>query len=126
MAVNGADSGGGVGRRGQGPFERGCICRWNCDQWPATGLRVAQHHLVEHCGAPPIDLVAIRIVVAAAAPWKEGTFGRGANAVEEWGRAQFGVGGTPEIGEGPDRPLARYTRSRVRARAGHGFRTPLR
>src|SRR5260370_35155393 len=117
MAVNGADSGGGVGRRGQGPFERGCICRWNCDQWPATGLRVAQHHLVEHCGAPPIDLVAIRIVVAAAAPWEEGAFGEVGDALEEWGPRQFRAGAPPRTDEGPAEPQARAPPAR-RARPG--------
>src|SRR5216684_6651625 len=57
MAVNGADSRGCVGRRGQCPLEGAGIVAWNCDDEAAAGLRVAQHELVELGNAAPIDLI---------------------------------------------------------------------
>src|SRR5260370_16369197 len=74
MTVNGADSGGRVGRRGQGALEGGCVFRRNRHEQATAGLGVAQHHLVQHDHVPPIDLVAIRIVVAAASAGKKCAF----------------------------------------------------
>src|SRR5713226_7316091 len=84
MAANGADSGDRVGRRGQGTLECGRVFRRDRDEEAAAGLCVAQHHLVQHCGIPPVDLVAIRIVVAAASAGKEVAFRELADALEEW------------------------------------------
>src|SRR5260370_26602334 len=102
MTVNGADSGGRIRRRGQGALEGGRVFNRNRHEQAAAGLRVAQHHLVQHCHVPPIDLVAIRIVVAAASAGKQVAFRKLTDAFEERDRAQLDVGASFEIGKVPD------------------------
>src|ERR1700687_645125 len=121
IAVNGADSGCRVGRRGKGPLECARFFRRNRDQEAAARLCVAQHHLLQHCSVPPIDLIAVRIVVAAASTGKEVAFGELTDALEEWDRAQLGVGGAGESGKVADQPITGDVRGRGRARGDHGF-----
>src|SRR4029077_6519274 len=91
MAVNGADSAGRIARRGQRALERGRFVWRNRHQQPAARLGVAQHHLVEQRCVPPIDLVAIDIVVAAATAGKEVAFRQLKYSFEERDGVQFDV-----------------------------------
>src|SRR5712692_4515656 len=119
IAVNGADSGGRVGRRRQGALECGRVFGRNRHKQPAARLGVAEHYLVHARGVPPIDLVAVRIVVAAAPAGKKVAFCKLTDAFEEWDRAQLDVGAPREIGEVPDQAIASDVRGRGRARGEH-------
>src|SRR5713226_6479409 len=121
MAVNGADSRGCVGRRGQCPLEGAGIVAWNCDDEAAAGLRVAQHELVELGNAAPIDLIAIGSVVAPAPIGKEVALREIAHAIDEGNRSQRDVGASGEIGKVSDEPVSSDIRRRGRARSDHGL-----
>src|SRR5713226_2814833 len=122
IAVNGADSGGRVGRRRQGALECGRVFGRNRQKQPTARLGVAEHHLVQIRGVPPIDLVAIRIVVAAAAAGKEVAFRKLTDAVEEWDRAQIDVGASFEIGKVTDQAITGDVGGRGRAGGEHRLR----
>src|SRR6266849_7640047 len=122
MPANGADSGHRVGRAGQRPFEGAGVIGWNRGEEATAGLRVAEHHLVELGGATPIDLIAIRLVVAAASRGKEVALRQLANPLEEWDRAQVDVGAAGEIGQVSDEPVARDVGGSGRARGDHRLR----
>src|SRR6266567_3783675 len=119
MTVNGADSGGRVWRGGQRLHERVRILRGDGDQQAAARLRVAEHHLVELGDAAPIDLVAIRVVVAPAAVREQVAPRELANAVEEWDRRQVDVSASGDVGEVADEPVPRDVGGGACARRHH-------
>src|SRR5713226_6485188 len=122
MPVNGADSGRRVACAGHRLLERGGILRWNGGEEATAGLRVAEQQLVEVGGATPIDLIAIRLVVAAASRGKEVALRQLANPLEEWDRAQVDVGAAGEIRQVSDEPVAGNVGGRGRARGDHRLR----
>src|SRR5467141_1102651 len=86
ISVNGADSGGRVGRGCKRALECSRVFRRNRNQEATAGLGVAQHHLVQLRDVPPIDLLAKGFVVAPAAAREEVPLRQLTYAVEKWDR----------------------------------------
>src|SRR5437879_11572812 len=91
----------------------------NRDQQAAAGLRIAEHQLVEVGDASPIDLVAIRLVVAPASIRKEVPLREVAYPFEERHGLEVDVSTARDVGEMPDQSISGDVRSRSRSPGQH-------
>src|ERR1700730_67443 len=119
IAVNGADSDGSIGRGGHRALEHRRVLGWNRDQQAAARLRVAEHQLIDLRDVVPIDLVAIRVVIATASARKEIPLREVTHTIEERDRVQLDVGPAGEIREVADQPVAGDVRGCGRAGRDH-------